>query len=58
MDTDSFIISCSEGNIPDELDLSNLDIQIKANNKVPGQFEHEFGAKIIDEYIIYLIKNI
>ena len=31
--------------------LSNRDITIKTNNKVAGQFKHEFGSKIIDEFL-------
>ena len=37
MDTDSFVLSFSEGTVIDEhMDLSNLDIPIKTNNKVPA----------------------
>ena len=49
MDTDSFVLSYSEGKVSDEhMDLSNLDIPIKTNNKVPGKFKHELGSRIID----------
>ena len=52
MDTDSFVLSKSEGKISDEhMDLSNLDIPIKTNNKVPGKFMHELGTRIIEEFI-------
>ena len=52
MDTDSFILSYSEGNVSDEhMDLSNLGIPIKTNNKVPGKFKHELGSRIIKEFI-------
>ena len=52
MDTDSFVLSYSEGKVSDEhMDLSNLDIPIKTNNKVPGKFEHELGSRIIEEFI-------
>ena len=52
MDTDSFILSYSEGKVSDEhMDLSNLDMPIKTNNKVPGKFEHELGSRIIEEFI-------
>ena len=52
MDTDSFVLNCSEGNVPDEhMDLSNLEKPIKTNNKVPGKFKHELGSRIIDEFI-------
>ena len=49
MDTDSFILSYSRGNVDNEhMDLSN----IKTNNKVPGKFKHELGSKIIEEFIV------
>ena len=52
MDTDSFVLSYSEGKVSDEhMDLSNLDIPIKTNNKVPGRFKHELGSRIIEEFI-------
>ena len=57
MDNDSFIISYSEVNFPDEYtELSNLDIPIKTD-KVLGKFQYEFGSKIIDELIVFFIKN-
>ena len=38
MDTDSFVLSYTEGKVSDEhMDLSNLDCPIKTNNKVPGK---------------------
>ena len=60
MDTDSFILTYSRGNVDNEhMDLSNLDprsgfpdIPIKKNNKVPGKFKHELGSKIIEEFIV------
>ena len=52
MNTDSFVLSYSEGKVSDEhMDLSNLDIHIKTNNKVPGKFKHELGSRIIEEFI-------
>ena len=63
MDTNSFILSFSRGNVDNEhMDLSNLDIPIKSNNKVPGEFQHELGSKILGEFIglkpkTYSIKN-
>ena len=63
MDTDSFILSYSRGDVDNKhMDLSNLDIPIKTNNKVPGKFKHELGSKIIEEFIAlkpktYSIKN-
>ena len=66
MDTDSFVLSYSEGKVSDEhMDLCNLDprtssargkpsgfpdIPIKTN-KVPGKFKHELGSRIIEEFI-------
>ena len=65
MDTDSFVLlSYSEGKFSDEhMDLSNLDIPIKTNNKVPGKFKHELESRIIEEFIAlspktYSFKNI
>ena len=53
MDTDIFILSYSRGNVDNEhMDLSNLDISIKTNNKVPGNFKHKIGSKIIEEFIV------
>ena len=52
MDTDSFVLSYSEGKVSDEhMDLSNLEVPIKTNNKVPGKFKHELGSRIIEEFI-------
>ena len=52
MHTDSFVLSYSEGKVSDEhMDLSNLDIPIKTNNKVSGKFKHELGSRIIEEFI-------
>ena len=52
MDTDSFVLSYSDGKVTDEhMDLSNLDIPIKTNNKVPGKFKHKLGSRIIQEFI-------
>ena len=52
MDTDSFVLSFTEGKVSDEhMDLSNLYIPIKTNNKVPGKFKHELGSKVIEEFI-------
>ena len=52
MDTDSFVLSYSEGKVSDEhMDLINLDIPIKTNNKVPGKFKHELGSRIIEQFI-------
>ena len=40
MDTDSFVLSYTEGKVSDEhMDLSNLGCPIKTNNKVPGKFK-------------------
>ena len=52
MDTDSFVLGYSEGKVSDEhMDLSNLDIPTKTNNKVPGKCKHELGSRIIEEFI-------
>ena len=52
MDRDSFVLSYSESKVSDEhMDLSNLYIPIKTNNKVPGKFKHELGSRIIEEFI-------
>ena len=52
MDTDIFVLSYSEGKVSDEhMDLSNLDIPIKTNNKVFGKFKHELGSRIIEQFI-------
>ena len=63
MDTDSFVLSFSEGNVDNEhMDLSNLDKPIKTNYKIPGKFKHELGSKVIEELVVlkpktYSIKN-
>ena len=63
MDTDSFILSFSQGKVDNgHMNLSNLDNPIKTNNKVLGKFKHELGGKIIEEFIVikpktYSIKN-
>ena len=52
MDTDSFVLRYSDGKVSDEhMDLSNLDIPIKTNNKIPGKFKHELRSRIIEEFI-------
>ena len=58
MDTDSFVLSYSEGKVSDEhMDLNNLDIPIKTNNKVPAKFKHELGSRIIEEFIALSTKT-
>ena len=53
MDTDSFILSYSEGKVSDEhMDLSNLVPPIKTNNKIPGKFKLEMGSRVIEEFIV------
>ena len=56
MDTDSFVLSFSEGNVDDKnnkfMDLGNLDNPIKTNNRVPGKFKHELGSREIKEFIV------
>ena len=39
------------------MDLSNLDIPMKTNNKVPGKFKHELGSRIIEEFIAFSPKT-
>ena len=52
MDTDSFVLSYTEGNVDNKhMDLSNLELPIKTNNKVPGKFKHESGSRTIEEFI-------
>ena len=52
MDTDSFVLSYTEGKVSDKhMDLSDLEPPIKNNNKVPGKFKHELGSKVIEEFI-------
>ena len=63
MDTDSFVICYTEGNVDNKfMDLSNLDNPIKTNKKIPGIFKHELGSKEIEEFIVlkpktYSFKN-
>ena len=58
MDTDSFVLSYSEGKVSVEhMDLSNLDIPIKTNNKVSGKFRHELESTIIEEFIALCAKS-
>ena len=52
MDTDSFVLSFSEGNVFNEhMDLSNLEPPIKTNNKVPGKFRLGMGSRVIEEFV-------
>ena len=52
MDTDSFVLSFSEANVPDEhMDLSNLEAPIKTNKKFPSNFKHELGSRMINEFM-------
>ena len=45
MDTDSFVLSDSEGNVSDEhMDLSNQDIPTKTNNKAPARLSKSWGV--------------
>ena len=51
MDTDSFVLSFSEGNVSDEhMDLSNLETPIKTNKKVPGYIKQELGSRLIEAF--------
>ena len=58
MDTDSFVLSYTEGKVSDKhMDLPNLDCPIKTNNKVPGKFKHEMGNRIIEEFVVLTPKT-
>ena len=58
MDKYSFVLSHSEGKVSDEhMDLSNLDIPIRTNNKVTGKFKHELESRII-EALLRIIENL
>ena len=51
MDTDSFVLSFTEGNVGNEhMDLSNLEPPIN-NNKVPSNFKHQLGSRITQDFI-------
>ena len=53
MDTDSFVLSFSKGNVDDKyMDWSNLDTPIKTKNQVPGKFNHELRSRKIEEFIV------
>ena len=59
MDTDSFVLSFSEGNVDNEhMDLSNLEPPIKTNNSVPGKFKHEMGSRKIEEFVALALRHI
>ena len=52
METDSFVLSFSEGNVDNEnMDLGNLEPPIKIRNKVPGKFKLELGSRIVEEFV-------
>ena len=52
MNTDSFVLSFTEGNVDNgHMDLSNLEPPVKTNIKVPGKFKRELGSRIIEEFI-------
>ena len=62
MDTDSFVLSFSEGKVDNEHMNLNLDKPIKTNNKIQGKFKHELGSKVIEKFVVlkpktYSIKN-
>ena len=33
------------------MDLKNFEQPFKTNNKIPGKFKHEFGSRIIEEFL-------
>ena len=52
-DTDSFVLSFSEGNVDNEhMDLSNLDKPIKTNNRILSKFKHELVSKVKEEFVV------
>ena len=52
MDTKILVLSLITGDFSQELmDLSYEDLPVKTFNKVPGNFQNEFGSKIIKEFI-------
>ena len=58
MDTDSFVLNFSEGNVDNEhMDLSYLYPTIKTNNKIYDKFKHELGSRIIEEFIALSLKT-
>ena len=58
MDNDSFVLSFTEGNVDNEhMDLINLEIPIKTNEKVPSKFKHELGSRILEEFLSLLPKT-
>ena len=53
MDTDSFVLSFSEGNVDNEhMDLSNLDKPIKTNKTILSKFKHDLGSKVKEEFVV------
>ena len=58
MKTDSFIKKYTEVNISEKyMNLSNLDIPMKTNNKETCKVKNEIGIKIIVEFIVLLTKT-
>ena len=58
MDTDSFVLSFTEGNVDDKyMDLSNLDTPIKTHNKIPGKIKHELGSREMKELKVLKLKT-
>ena len=52
MDTDSFVLSYTEGKVSDNhMDLCNLDCPIETNEKVPGKFKHEMRSNVVEEFV-------
>ena len=48
MDTDSFVLSYSEGKVSDEhMDLSNLEVPIKTNNKAPASLSTSWEVGLL-----------
>ena len=58
MDTDSFVLSLTEGKVDNEnMDLSHLKPPIKTNNKVPGKFKLDLGSRVKEELIALSLKT-
>ena len=52
MDADDFILSDTGVRVDSEhFDLSNLDVPVNTNKKVPDKFKHEFGSAAVGEFI-------
>ena len=58
MDTDNFVLIFFVGNVDDEhMDLNNFNPPIKTSIKVPCEFKHELGSRIIERFIALSLKK-